>query len=287
MPLVIEKRIGNAFESVIVQDLVENHFDPNWHFHPHYQLFTVIEGSGTRFIGDNIQHYDAGDTVFLGPNLPHLWRSDKAYFEQSNLKTRGIVLYFKEDFLGTEFFEISEMIKIKSLLQNSKRGLKWDTASSEIIVNALQKMLRTSGFERILLLLDLLNTLSNLEDYEFITKSGYNNSYKVSETERMQKVYDYVNKNFKEEIKLAQIAQLVNMSESAFCRYFKKRTNSTFIDFVNEIRIGNACKMLAQSNPVITDICFESGFNTLSNFSIQFKKITNCTPSDYLKQIRN
>lgn len=287
MPNVIEKSIGNAYESVIVQKLIQNHFDPNWHFHPHYQLFTVVEGSGTRFIGDSIQHFEAGDTVFLGPDLPHLWQSDKIYFEDKNLKTRGLVLYFKEDFLGTEFFSISEMKNLKNLLDNTKRGMKWHKDSSQLITLALEKMLYSSGFEKILLLLELLNSLSNSKDFEFITSSNYSNSYKISETERMQKVYEYVNTNYKELIKLSDIAKLVGMSESAFCRYFKKRTNSTFVDFVNEIRIGNACKLLSLPNPSISDICFESGFNTISNFNFHFKKIRKCSPSDYLKMIKN
>ncbi len=287
MPNVIEKSIGNAYESVIVQKLIQNHFDPNWHFHPHYQLFTVIEGSGTRFIGDSIQHFEAGDTVFLGPDLPHLWQSDKIYFENKSLKTRGLVLYFKEDFLGTEFFSISEMKNLKNLLDNTKRGMKWHKDSSQLIALALQKMLYSSGFEKILLLLELLNSLSNSKDFEFITSSNYSNSYKISETERMQKVYEYVNTNYKELIKLSDIAKLVGMSESAFCRYFKKRTNSTFVDFVNEIRIGNACKLLLLPNPSLSHICFESGYNTISNFNFHFKKIRKSSPSDYLKMIKN
>ena len=120
MKPLLKKSLESLNQSFIVRTLKEPYFDPNWHFHPHYQLFTVIEGTGTRFIGDDIRHFEAGDTVFLGPNLPHLWRSDRAYFERNSaLQTQGIVVYFTEDFLGKEFFEKPEMYALKQLLINS------------------------------------------------------------------------------------------------------------------------------------------------------------------------
>lgn len=288
MPVVLEKNIGSQQESVTILNLKENFFDPNWHFHPHYQLFTVIEGTGTRFIGDSIQYFEPGDTVFLGPNLPHLWRSDKTYFENNpELKTHGIVLYFTEDFLGNAFFEKSEMSVLKSFLEKSCRGLVWSGKTQQHIVEKLLELANIKGFKRILVLLELLHLLSQSKDYQFITNESYTNLHKQSETERMQKVYEYVSKNFKETIKLGDIAEKVNMSEAAFCRYFKKRTNRSFVDFVNEIRIGNTCKLLGQNTMNVSEICFESGFNTISNFNFHFKKIIGKTPSEYARELKN
>lgn len=288
MPVVLEKNIGSQQESVTILNLKENFFDPNWHFHPHYQLFTVIEGTGTRFIGDSIQYFEPGDTVFLGPNLPHLWRSDKVYFENNpELKTHGIVLYFTEDFLGNAFFEKSEMSILKSFLEKSCRGLVWSGKTQRHIVEKLIELANIKGFKRILALLELLHLLSQSKDYQFITNESYTNLHKLSETERMQKVYEYVSKNFKESIKLGDIAEEVNMSEAAFCRYFKKRTNRSFVDFVNEIRIGNACKLLSQNTMNVSEICFESGFNTISNFNFYFKKIAGKTPTEYARALKS
>jgi AraC-like DNA-binding protein len=288
MPVVLEKNIGSQQDSVTVLDLRESFFDPNWHFHPHYQLFTVLEGTGTRFIGDSIQYFEAGDTVFLGPNLPHLWRSDKMYFENnSTLKTHGIVLYFTEDFLGSDFFEKSEMSVLNAFLKNSSRGLVWSGKTRQHVIERLLELRNIKGFKRILILLDLLHSLSQSKDYQFITNENYTNLHKLSETERMPKVYEYVSKNFKDTIKLSDIAEKVNMSEAAFCRYFKKRTNRSFMDFVNEIRIGNACKLLSQNTLNVSGICFESGFNTISNFNFHFKKIVGKTPSEYARALKN
>lgn len=287
MKIALEKNIENRLSSITVLDLKEPYFDPNWHFHPHFQLFTVLEGTGTKLIGDSISHFEPGDTVFLGPNLPHLWRSDKTYFEPSSkLMTHGIVLYFTEDSFGKGLLDKPESIQILHLLERSKRGLLLKSRAQLEVIKKLKTIQELKGFEVIIELLSLLNFLSKSEDFEYITNIGYLNTHKVSETERMQNVYEYVMKNYKEKIKLSDVAGLAAMSESAFCRYFKKRANKTFSDFVAEIRIGQACKLLSSEKYNIQQVCFESGFNTLSNFNKKFKEIVGNTPSEYLKEVR-
>ncbi len=252
MKPLLEKSIESLNQSFLVKKLQEPFFDPNWHFHPHYQLFTVIKGTGTRFIGDDIRHFEEGDTVFLGPNMPHLWRSDRNYFEkESQLQTEGIVVYFKEDFLGNDFFEKPEMFDIKSFLKNSERGLDLTGTLGVEMVSDLKELLGLTGFEGISKLLNILHKLSVTNDYQYISSSNYTNTHKISETERMRIVHEYVLKHFKENINLSTVASLSNMTEAAFCRYFKSRTNKTFSDFVKEIRIGNACKILQDENKSI------------------------------------
>jgi AraC-like DNA-binding protein len=287
MKPLLEKSIESLNQSFLVKKLQEPFFDPNWHFHPHYQLFTVIKGTGTRFIGDDIRHFEEGDTVFLGPNMPHLWRSDRNYFEkESQLQTEGIVVYFKEDFLGTDFFEKPEMFDIKSFLKNSERGLDITGKMGAEIVIDLNELLGLTGFEGISKLLNILHKLSVTNDYQYISSSNYTNTHKISETERMRIVHEYVLKHFKENINLSTVASLSNMTEAAFCRYFKSRTNKTFSDFVKEIRIGNACKILQDENKSISQTCYESGYNTVSNFNNQFKSLKGVSPLQYQKLYR-
>ena len=287
MKPLLEKSIESLNQSFLVKKLQEPFFDPNWHFHPHYQLFTVIKGTGTRFIGDDIRHFEEGDTVFLGPNMPHLWRSDRNYFEkESQLQTEGIVVYFKEDFLGNDFFEKPEMFDIKSFLKNSERGLDLTGTLGEEMVRDLKELLGLTGFEGISKLLNILHKLSVTNDYQYISSSNYTNTHKISETERMRIVHEYVLKHFKENINLSTVASLSNMTEAAFCRYFKSRTNKTFSDFVKEIRIGNACKILQDENKSISQTCYESGYNTVSNFNNQFKSLKGVSPLQYQKLYR-
>jgi AraC-like DNA-binding protein len=287
MKPLLEKSIESLNQSFLVKKLQEPFFDPNWHFHPHYQLFTVIKGTGTRFIGDDIRHFEEGDTVFLGPNMPHLWRSDRNYFEkESQLQTEGIVVYFKEDFLGNDFFEKPEMFDIKSFLKNSERGLDLTGTLGAEMVSDLNELLGLTGFEGISKLLNILHKLSVTNDYQYISSTNYTNTHKISETERMRIVHEYVLKHFKENINLSTVASLSNMTEAAFCRYFKSRTNKTFSDFVKEIRIGNACKMLQDENKSISQTCYESGYNTVSNFNNQFKSLKGVSPLQYQKLYR-
>jgi AraC-like DNA-binding protein len=284
MKPLLEKSIENLNQSYLVKTLKEPFFDPNWHFHPHYQLFTVIKGTGTRFIGDDIRHFNVGDTVFLAPNMPHLWRSDREYFEKdSQLMTEGIVVYFKEDFLGSEFFEKSEMYDIKTLFKKSERGLDLTGQLKEELVDDLKNLPVDNGFQGIIKILSILDKLSKSTDYQYIASTTYSNTHKISETERMRLVHEYVLKHFKENINLSTVASLSNMTDAAFCRYFKSRTNKTFSDFVKEIRIGNACKMLQDENKSISQTCYESGYNTVSNFNNQFKSLKGISPKQYQK----
>lgn len=281
----LRKDLEPVAASFSVKELVEPHFDPNWHFHPHYQLFLVEEGTGTRFIGDSIKPFSPGDLVFLGPNLPHLWRSDQAYFEKpSTLRTRGIVVYFTNDFLGPDFFAKQEMGPLRQLLDHARQGLEWTGPTRQQAATVLRNLTSQSPtFERILSLLTLLNDLSHAVDYQPLTSPGYTNTVKPTETDRMQLVHDYVLGHFPDDLSLDTVADLAGMTSPAFCRYFKARANKTFSEFVSEVRIGHACKLLMKGKLTITQISFESGFRTLSNFNRQFKEITGQTPSAYVR----
>lgn len=265
-----------------MQDLRDPYFDPNWHFHPHFQLFAVLEGYGTRLIGDSIQPFTPGDTVFLGPDIPHLWRCDPAYFEDDpSPGTHGIVVYFQEDFLGNELFEVPEMHPIAHFLRESAHGYSFTEPFREKVIATLREFLELSGFEKIIHLLKLLNELAHTPYKLPITSVGYRNTYKVSETERMQKVHNYLLQHFKNEIRLKDVAGHAGMSEAAFCRYFRARTGKTLTGLLNEIRVGHACRLLIDGNLNISQIAYDSGFDTLSNFNRNFKKITGKTPGRY------
>lgn len=284
----LRKDLEPVAASFLVKELVEPHFDPNWHFHPHYQLFMVEEGTGTRFIGDSIRPFGPGDLVFLGPNLPHLWRSDQPYFNRSNgLTTRGIVVYFTGDFLGSDFLEKPEMVSLRHLFEHARRGLEWAGDARSRAEQALRQLSRQPvGFGRVLALLTLLDELAHAPNHQFLTSSGYTNLVKPNEKDRMQVVHDYVLGHFADEINLVTVADLAGMTPPAFCRYFKSRANKTFTDFVAEVRIGHACKLLMRGNSGITQISYESGFRTLSNFNRQFRQITGQTPSAYVRTYR-
>ncbi len=265
----------------VVETLKQPFFDPNWHFHSEYQLFIVLKGSGTRFIGDNVERYDEGSITFTGPNLPHLWRSD---YDGSQDWSEGIVVYFHEDFISQNFLNKDEAIKLKQLLKLSLRGISIKGKTLNAIKEMLLKLPKLKGFDGVLQLLSILNYLSKSNDIELLTSPSYTNSLKEGDTNRMNKVYSYVMQNFKQKISITELAELTNMTPTSFSRYFKMHANKTFSDFISEIRIGYACKLLIEKNMNASQACYSSGFRTLSNFNKQFRTITKKSPLEYKKE---
>lgn len=265
--------------------LRQPNFDPIWHFHPEYQLFMVLKGSGTRFIGDHVKHYKEGDITLTGPNLPHMWRSDtEGYAVEEILWSEGIVVYFHDDFIGQSLLQKEEMIKLRQLFQKSLRGLDVSGKTADTIRVMINNLLHLEGMESVLELFKILNCLANTTESTILASPGYTNSLKEGDTERMNIVHAYVMKNFTDKIELGTVASLANMTPTSFSRYFKIHANKTFSEFLSEIRIGYACKLLIENKMNIGQACYESGFHTLSNFNKQFKAITNRTPLSYKKE---
>tara|TARA_R110001592_G_scaffold8105_2_gene44827 strand:+ start:429055 stop:429984 length:930 start_codon:yes stop_codon:yes gene_type:complete len=275
----------NAF---VVKELIAPTFDKNWHFHPEYQLFLVLEGKGTRFIGDDMRPFKANDLVVTGPNLPHLWRNDQEYFEKdSKLRTRGIVVYFPEDFLGPQHLgEKEEYEELQTLLKRASLGLQVMGETNKLIKMQLINLVYKKGLERIIGLLEILLLISRSNEVKPIVQAGYTNANKESEKDRMSRVYEFVMDQFQHDIKQEEVAAMINMTSSSFSRYFKSRMNKSFSDFLSEVRISHACKLLPAENLNISEVSYESGFNTLSNFNRQFKERMGMTPKSYKKDFQ-
>lgn len=285
MKIALQKSPIPSAQAFVVKLLEDPYFDPNWHFHPEYQLFIVLEGTGTRFVGDNIDRFQAGDLVFTGPNLPHLWRSDKEYFDdQKNFKTRGIVVYFNDNFLGHELLQKKELHTVRQLFIKAERGLKLKGNKISKLKRKMSELLKLQGFESVIKLMQILHTLAQSSAYSFLASKEYSNTVKRSDTDRMNKVHDFILENFTKKIRLEEVAALAYMTPSSFSRYFKTHTNKTFSQFLSEIRIGHASKLLIEKEVSVAEVCFESGFHTLSNFNRQFKAIHGISPTRY-KQI--
>lgn len=282
MKQALQKSRIPSNKAFVAKELIASYFDNHWHFHQEYQLFLVLEGRGTRFIGDQMKPFREQDMVFTGPNLPHLWKNDAAYFEkESQLKTHGIVVYFGVDLLGTALFEKEELEQIRNLFQRSLRGLEITGQTNVKLRAKLKELVNKSGFESYLLLLEILKIIAESSDCTTITQAEYTNNNKESEKDRMRKVYEYVTENFQKKIQLTEVANLANMTESAFSRYFKSRMNKPFSEFLSDVRISHACKLLHEADINISQVCYESGFNTLSNFNKQFKERMGVSPLVY------
>ncbi len=281
------KKVSAENNQIIeILEVKEPHFYPLWHFHPESEIMLLKKSTGTRYIGDSIENFQAGDVVLLGPNIPHLWRSSKECFvEGSPVSAKATVIYFREDRLGDDFYNLPEMAQINKLLSTARRGVKFSGKNRAILRRKVDEIVRKEGMDRIVGLLSLLNYMADQCNYEPITSLGYSPRVDVDDFSRFNRISAYLMNNFSKKITLDEIASEANLSSTAFCRYFKSRTNKTFVGFLNEIRIGNACKLLMEKEKSASEICYESGFNNLTNFNIQFRKIKGLTPLQYQSQL--
>jgi AraC-like DNA-binding protein len=272
----------------VVKRLREKYFDPVWHAHPEFQLFVVLKGTGTRFIGDSIKSFRPGELVFTGPHLPHLWRSDDAYFERkSRLITDGIVIYFNEHFLGEHIIDKEEMAVLKKLFAKSMHGLEFYGPVKIQVIKMMEELTWLHGIQSVIHLLRILDILAATKQYHYLSSVAYEDVFNEDEADRINIVYEYVMQNFKQKILLKDISDLVHMTPTSFSRYFTMKNNKPFSKFISEIRIKHACKLIAETEHPITHICYECGFNTLSNFNKQFREVVGQQPTQYKKKINS
>lgn len=261
------------------------HFIVPWHYHPAIEIMYITSGTGTRFVGDSIESYGEGDVCMIGPNLPHEWRNDNVYFDkESGLRATCICLFFKREIFEPNFIRLAEMNNVRELLERSRRGIKFTGESKLAITRFLDSSVHDTGAQKVINLLSLLNLMATSTEYELLASVGFTNSVNSEDFERFNKIYKYLVKNFAAPIKLEDVSALVGLTPTAFCRYFKERTKKTFVEYLNEMRIGYSKKLLLENKMKISTISEESGFSNLSNFISQFKKITGMTPSQYQKK---
>lgn len=259
------------------------YFYNDWHYHPELELVYIIKGEGTRFIGDNIARFESGDLVLLGPNLAHVWKSDEEYFlPQSRKIVEAIVIHFPIDFLGSNLWNIPEFSSINKLHEISSRGISFHISSGHPLRKLLNSIPDLSLFDRLLMLLKILHQLSDFEDKQVLSGIPFVENSQEQQSDRMDKINTFILLNFSKEIQIEKIALIANMTVASLCRYFKKKTRKSVTEFINEVRIGYACKLLIDGKYTITDICYQCGYTNSSYFNRQFKKITQINPSQYL-----
>ncbi len=255
-------------------------FETAWHRHPECELIVITEGSGTALIGDYIGDYKQGDVFFLGSDLPHWFRKSK-----QDAIGSAIVVHFLKDFWGNGFLALPEMHVITGLLKNDSTGIQLLGSFSQEIDLMIREIEYTEGLERIQLLLRCLERIGLSEQHKVITMA-FDTIAGREENIVIEAIIDYSFKNFLNPISLEEVASSTNMSVSAFCRFFKKNIKKSYFDFIKELRIGHACKLLRDTDRPILDICYNSGYNSWAHFSKQFKVVTKVAPLKYRKQFR-
>lgn len=265
--------------------------DTKWHYHSEYELAYINYPHGKRIAGNSIATFEDGDLVFYGPNLPHAWShepmvgAEEGTAYNAGLSHSAIVVHFSESCFGESFFSIPEMSAIQATLKKSTRGLVVYGESRKRIAQWMTRLVDDTGSKRVILLLQILEELSTIKEHDLLSSAGYWDNLNDHDAMRMSSIYEYIIQNFTKEIALDDMAMQAHISPSAFCRYFKARTKRTLKEFINDLRINYACQLLEENQHSITQICFEVGFNNISNFNRRFKEIKGITPQQYRTNI--
>lgn len=253
-----------------------------WHFHSQYEIIYVKEGYGQCFVGDCIERFEAGDVIIFGSNLPHYMRHDDA-FEAGDpaLRLRGTIIQFERNFMSYSFNSYPQLFSIKTLLEEARRGILFRGASAGHIRHVLESFPKLGGVAEIGTLLFLLDEMAMTEGKRALATPHYYERFSVKDNKRINKVIAYLNSHYTKRIDLKEIAERAIMNPSAFCRCFKESTGKTLLQYVTDMRIGYACKLLMMRDMEVAQIAVECGFESITHFNRTFKQLTGFTPTQY------
>ncbi|WP_222536809.1 AraC family transcriptional regulator [Pedobacter polysacchareus] len=280
MKTLIQKIYVEEHHSFACRTYKTPHFETAWHKHLECELILITAGNGTALIGDYIGEYKEGDVFFLQSNVPHWFRK-----LQNNAIGSAIVLQFLSDFWGDVFLSLPEMKPVARLLGQENTAIQLQGALSDEITAIIRQLEYAEGLDRIQLLLNAMLRIGSSNEYQVVTMASSTSS-SSAENSVIESVIDYSFKHFLSPISLKEISGITNMSIPAFCRFFKRNIKKSYLDFLKEIRIGHACKLLRDTDRAILDICYNSGYNSWANFSKQFKVVSKLSPSAYRKQYK-
>jgi AraC-like DNA-binding protein len=287
MKASLEHLSENINQPIQLKEIVQARFDAPYHFHPELELTLIISGEGKRFIGNQISDFSPGDLVLLGSNLPHCWQNHRKDWLTSDEEidaAQAIVIHFKRDFLGEKFLENDACQNIRQLFDRAKGGLTILGPTQDKVAREMLKLKELAPFPRLLAFLQILHSLTmGGADVQAIDTNEGGYTVSTIDLERINRIYAYIIAHYTQEVHLDEVAHLANMTETAFCRYFKKVTQKTFVEIVTEFRIKHACQMLRTTQKTMVEICFESGFGNLSHFNKQFKHWMKVPPLQYRK----
>ena len=283
-PQLLKVQVGHTHSFSVRQDHVPFFYN-RWHYHPEVELIHIEDGEGTQFIGDHISRFTSDDVLLVGSNLPHYWRCHEEYFQNNpGLFARATVVHFTEEFWGKSFLELPENKALRELLTRCKKGIAVGGETKYEVIRLLRQMTLAEETEKLILLIKALYLIAKSNHNRQLSSEGFQPHLAGGETERINAIYAYSLAHFKEKISLEEIAAVAHISENSFCRYFKTRTRKTYSRFLQELRIGHACKLLIEGRLPLAQVCDESGFNNFANFYRYFKQITGKTPAEYQKK---
>ncbi|MEP2667554.1 MAG: AraC family transcriptional regulator [Cyclobacteriaceae bacterium] len=259
------------------------HFYDKLHQHNEIQIMWIEKSEGTLIAGDYVGRFAPGDLFVIGSHQAHVFKNDQAYFKEgSKLEASSVSIFFDENYLGNVFWQLEEMEDTMKWVSKAGRGFKLLGATKEKVTELLLRVVKQKGIDKIITFFEIIKLLTETKEIEILSVIASLEKYRTNEGKRMDDILQFTLRESYRKVYIDEVAKVANLTEEAFCRYFKTRTGKTYTNFLNEVRVSHACKLLIDKDLSIQDICYQSGFTNLSNFNRAFKKITGKTPSKYL-----
>ncbi|HYX08403.1 MAG TPA: AraC family transcriptional regulator [Bacteroidales bacterium] len=268
----------------LVFDRMKTEFNYPVHFHPEFEINFIINANGAkRIVGDHISEISEKELIMVGPNLYHGWIN---YHNRASQQINEITIQFPRDLFGNEMLNKNVLSSINELLTNAQRGILFSENTIDLVESRIRSLGKKNGFDSFLELQSLLYDLALSRDQKLLTNISFRRNSDFHNSEKIEKVYNYIKENYQHKIMLENAAEFLNMSVVTFSRFIKQRTGNSFINFLNEIRLGYATQQLIDTNKGISEICFDCGFNNISNFNRTFKKKQGITPSEFRENFK-
>lgn len=257
---------------------VKQKFDFPLHYHDEYELNLILNAKGAkRVVGGHIEVIDDIELVLVGPNVYHAWFTHQCQSESIT----EITIQFHKDLFDDKFLRRNQLSFVKNMMERAQRGILFSPETIVQLKDRIQSLNKKSGFDSVLELLSILHDLSISRNMKTLSDSSFSNEQFHYNSRRIEKVFEYMNAHYNMQITLAEVAKIANMPEASFSRFIKKRTGKTFIDSLNEIRLGHASRMLIDTTNTVAEIAYKCGFNNISNFNRIFKRKKFCIPKEF------
>lgn len=288
MKPTLRKAIPEVESSFVVRKDIGPKMKNNWHYHAECELLYIKKSRGIWLIGDYKGNFQSGDIILLGSGTPHSYRHEDKYIrEEESQQGEALVTLFLPEIFGESFLNLPESKEIKNLLELSKRGLKVKGTSRENIGMIMEEIQHAGKGRKLINLLNILQLFTEKKEYEILATEGYSCTTEGINNDRLSMIIQYTYYNYHKQITIEEIASMVNMSIHSFCRFFKEKTTKTYMQFLMEVRIGKACKLLIDDDMHSAEVGYTCGYNSISHFNHQFKIIKNKSPLEFKRSYLN
>jgi AraC-like DNA-binding protein len=286
MTALFEKIIEKKDESFFIGIFQDNLEKSSWHYHNNYEIGFITEGSGKRIVGDSIEEFQPGDLAFIGPNLPHVWIADKESRMLSKRTLEMVFLQFNLNVISDQLLSLPEFSNVKRALVLSERGIQIIGDTLNEVSEIMLQLPYLKSFDRMLHFFMLMDIIGKSNSNIQLASKEYLKLRFTTGNKRIAAIHEFLMNNYRDEVDLKRLAELVNMAEGSLCRFFKMNMGITIFEYLNKIKTEFACKLLMDPDLSIMEVCFDSGFNNISHFNKQFKKNTGVPPSEYRKRFK-